>query len=180
MSQLKKVINTERLTLVPISQAHADVLFTYWSDDEVTRYMNIVPMKKIDEARQMIEMLDQYADQGNAVRYALVLGDGQVVGSVGLNAIDTLNDGAEIGYDVGKPYWRQGYGKEALNALINFAFDTLQVNRLEAKVIPDNMPSLALLEKLGFEKEGCLREKEKTETGYSDLYLYSLLRKDQL
>lgn len=64
---------------------------------------------------------------------------------------------AEIGYDLGKAYWRQGFMQEALQAIISFGFETMRLKRIEAEVEPANGRSIGLLRKLGFRMEPAQR-----------------------
>jgi RimJ/RimL family protein N-acetyltransferase len=73
--------------------------------------------------------------------------------------IDAANRRAEVGFGLCSEFWRQGYMREALAALVRFAFGTLGLRRLEADVDPRNENSLRLLDRLGFRREGLLRER---------------------
>jgi ribosomal-protein-alanine N-acetyltransferase len=68
---------------------------------------------------------------------------------------------------------------EALSAIIDLGFQEMELNRIEAVVMPENLGSIRLLEKLGFHNEGKLREYENWgEKGFTDLFMLSLLRKE--
>jgi ribosomal-protein-alanine N-acetyltransferase len=83
-----------------------------------------------------------------------------------------------VGYWVGKPYARQGFMSAALRAFIPFVFDTLRLHRLEAACIPTNAPSIRILEKSGFEREGYAREYLCINGVWQDHLLYARLRPD--
>ncbi|MBS3090149.1 GNAT family N-acetyltransferase [Candidatus Pacearchaeota archaeon] len=105
---------------------------------------------------------------------------GKIIGGVGL-FIDKKEKGrAEIGYWLGKKYWRQGYGKEAATLLIDFGFQKLKLHKITADVFIINRASQKLLEGLGFKKEGKLREhyKNRFGKGYFDAIPFGLLRKE--
>ena len=72
----------------------------------------------------------------------------------------------------------KGYGREAINALIRYAFEELLINRLWLDVYPDNLVGIHLYESMGFVREGVLRQNYKSERGYLDQIVYSILREE--
>ncbi|MFP7493094.1 GNAT family protein [Terribacillus saccharophilus] len=161
--------------LRPISVSDAPALYHFWSDPDVTAFMNITPMQSVEQAEEMILYLTQL---DHADRYTIVLDDGTIVGTCGFNYRDTANQRGEIGYEIGKDYWRNGYMSQALYALLEKGFHTLALNRIEAKVEPGNIPSRKLLEKAGFHEEGILRQYERMNGAFLDMVMYSRLRSD--
>jgi len=91
--------------------------------------------------------------------------------------MDLANRRAEIGFMLNRDYWRQGLMYQALEAVITFAFDTLKLHRIEADTDPGNTGSLALLEKLGFEREGLFRERWFVNGKWDDSVMLALLNK---
>ncbi len=85
--------------------------------------------------------------------------DDRIIGTCTLYHIDTDNRRAELGYALGREFWGNGYMQEALTALLEFSFGALNMHRLEADVDPRNVSSVRTLERLGFQKEGYLRER---------------------
>jgi ribosomal-protein-alanine N-acetyltransferase len=84
---------------------------------------------------------------------------------------------AGIGYELARSHWRQGIMKEALGAIIALGFKEMGINRIEAVVMPENIASLKLLEKLGFHNEGVLKEYENWGSkGFTDLCMLALTR----
>lgn len=102
----------------------------------------------------------------------------EIIGTCGFNSIDFENAKAEIGYDIAKAYWGMGYAPESIRALLNYAFETLKLNRIEAKVEPANVNSIKVLQKLKFTFEGTLRQYEKSKGNFIDINMYSLLKTD--
>lgn len=170
---------TKRLILRKVTEADAASLFSVWSDPAVTRFMNIDTFTNVEQAEQMIHFLNQLADENRAVRYTLTeKKTDQVIGSCGFNSLDFENAKAEIGYDLGQPYWGNGYAGEAVLCLIDYAFHHLQLMRVEAKAEPENLSSIRVLQKTGFSFEGILRKSEKSKGTFIDLALYSRLKTD--
>lgn len=175
------MISTERLLIKKVSLDDAESLFKVWSNDAVTEYMNIDSMTEVSDAENMINFFIVADSSNEANRMGIFLkgNEKDAIGSCGFNYIDFENDRAEIGYELHSDYWRKGYMKEALTALINYGFETFSFNRIEAKVDVKNVASQRLLEKMLFESEGVLREYEKQKNEYNDIMMYSILNKDR-
>lgn len=172
-------LRTERLVLKKMEVSDSSSLFKIWSDSEVTRFMNIYSLTDESQAIEIIEMLDGLYQEDKAIRYSIIQSESnQIIGSCGYNSLDFENLKAEIGYDLGKEYWGNGFASEAIPALLDYAFNTLNLNRIEAKVEPENSNSIRLLEKLHFQFEGTLRKSEKSKDTFIDLNMYSKLKTD--
>ncbi|QRG70750.1 GNAT family N-acetyltransferase [Brevibacillus choshinensis] len=174
-----KHLETQRLLLRPIELNDAPSLFTFWSDPNVSKHMNIETFSEVTQAEQMILLLQKLSVEQKACRWTILLKHtSQVIGSCGFNYFDFENERTEIGYDLGYPFWGNGYIPEALQSLISFGFHELGLNRIEAKVEPENINSLKVLKKLHFVEEGTLRQYEKSKGQLVDLIMFSVLRND--
>lgn len=172
-------IPTERLLLRKIDRQDAPVLYEYWSNKEVTQYMNIVPFENRRQAEEMIDFLNALAEQEVAFRWSILCkNSNQILGTCGFNNWDKGNQRAEIGYELGRQHWGQGIMSEALAAIIVHGFKTMGLNRIQALVEPANAISRKLLVRMGFEEEGLLRQYEQSKGQYIDLVMYSLLNSD--
>ena len=83
------------------------------------------------------------------------------------------NKRAEIGYEMLPQFQGKGLTKEVVAEVVNFCFTKLNLHSLEAVVVPENIPSIKLLERLGFVREGLFKEKEFSKGKYCDLAYYS-------
>lgn len=174
-------METERLILREMELQDAETLYHYWSDPIVTKYMNIAPFTSAKQAEDMIQLISDLCLKGQANRYSIVLKESNdVIGTCGFNMIDEENSRAEIGYDLGSPHWGKGFAAEAVKKLISHGFTDMGLNRIEAKVEPENKGSIKLLERLSFQKEGLLREYEKSKGVFIDVYMFSLLKREFL
>ncbi|QDQ01963.1 GNAT family N-acetyltransferase [Lysinibacillus fusiformis] len=172
-------LSTKRLLLRKMKKSDAHHLFKIWSDPDVTKFMNISNFTHEGQAHEMIDLLEELALNHQAIRFTIIeLASNEIVGSCGFNSFDFENARAEIGYDIAKAYWGNGYAPEGIMALINYAFTNLALNRIEAKVEPENVNSIKVLEKLNFTFEGTLRQYEKSNDVFQDINSYSLLRCD--
>ncbi|USK71740.1 GNAT family N-acetyltransferase [Peribacillus asahii] len=172
-------IYTERLHLRKVIAADSYSLFKIWSDPDVTKFMNINNFTDESQAIEIITHLEKLAEDNKACRYSIIeLKSKKIIGSCGYNYLDYENAKTEIGYDLSKEYWGRGYAPEAISALLHYAFNSLNLNRVEAKVEPENTNSLKVLQKLNFSFEGTLRKSEKSKGRFIDLNIYSKLITD--
>lgn len=111
--------------------------------------------------------------------YDLVLPEtNECIGAAGYHLWFPDHARAEIGYYTFEPHRRKGYMKEALTAIIEFGFDSLKLNRIEACVGPNNDLSIGIVTSYGFVREGWLREHYHTNGRAEDSIIYALLRSD--
>ncbi|MFS0560798.1 GNAT family N-acetyltransferase [Terribacillus sp. 179-K 1B1 HS] len=168
---MHNTIQTNRLILRKMNKNDVNALFTIWSDPNVTKYMNIEGFSQIEQAEEMISILSDLAEKNEAIRYTIFEAKTNIIiGSCGFNTLDFKNETAEVGYDLDSGFWNKGYGTEAVKGLIDYAFHQLQFKKIEAKVDPNNIPSIKLLLKLDFILEGKLKDKEGQS---NDLNLYT-------
>jgi ribosomal-protein-alanine N-acetyltransferase len=173
-------IKTERLLLRPLQASDADALFALFSDPEVMRYWSTPPWTEREKAHSMIS-LDRQTDSKEYLRLGITLAaDATLVGMCTLFSIDEMCRRAEIGYALGSMAWGKGYMHEALTALLDYGFSELNLNRVEADIDPRNGASAKTLERLGFTREGLLRERWIVNGEVSDTAFYGLLKRDWL
>ena len=172
-------IQTPRLLLRPLRAEDADPLFQIFSDPEVMRYWATPPWTAREQALDQIRKDAQYLADGSALRLALEPADGNnILGTVSLFAFNEQSQRAELGYILARAAWGQGLMHEALAALVSYAVQTLALRRLEADIDPRNERSARSLERLGFTREGFLRERWVVAGEVSDTALYGLLARD--
>lgn len=170
-------IETARLLLREIVGGDAAALHRYWSDEDVTEYMVLDPFEKIEDTRQMIVLLAGLFADGTGVRWAVVRKeDGAVIGTCGFHNLKPEHFRAEMGYEMGREFWGRGLMAEALAAILRYGYDALGFNRVEAFVNAGNERSVRILEKLGFQLDGTLREYEFARGRFVDQHCFSLLR----
>jgi len=170
---------TKNLLLRRIHPADASALFKVLADDEVTEFYDDDAFTDISQARGQIEAWENGYKKLGCIRWGITRkGEGYLIGSCGYYGFHTWYKRASIGYELGRNHWRQGIMTEALTAIIDFGFGDIELNRLEAVIMPDNTASIKMLEKLRFRKEGLLEEYERWGSkGFVDLCMFSLLRK---
>lgn len=167
-------INTKRLYLRKMKKADAHSLFNIWSDPDVTKFMNIANFTHERQAKEMIELFDQLAEELRAIRFSIIEKESnEIIGSCGFNTFDLERATAEIGYDLAKAHWGNGYAPECISALIDYAFSTLSITKIVAKIEPGNNNSIKVVEKLNFTFEGTFQEYEESKESFYDIKVYS-------
>ena len=136
-------------------------------------------MKSIREAAALFHEIREGFDAKRLFQWGISdLGSGRVVGTCTIWRVDRTHRRAEIGFALGRRHWGKGFAAEAVGALITFAFEQLNLHRLEADVDPRNDRSLRLLERQGFKREGYLRERYHVDGEIQDAIVLGLLRSD--
>jgi [ribosomal protein S5]-alanine N-acetyltransferase len=172
-------LNTERLHLRSLTKGDELRLFEIHSNPEFMRYWSSPPWTHIEQAAALIERDEGEMAQGKHIRLGIQLRETKLlVGTCTLFKIDQQCRRAELGYGIAQEYWRNGFMQEAVSVLLKFGFSELNLNRVEADIDPRNTASGRFLEKLGFLREGFLRERWIVGDEVSDSALYGLLVKD--
>lgn len=152
------ILTTTRLNLIEIKEEHLPDIYNLFSNKQVNQYYNVVPLKEIDEARKYVDWFYSRLKEGLGIRWGITLKDtSTIIGTLGFNNY-TANHRANLGYELLPEYWNNGYMVEALKAIIQYGFEILQINRIEAEVMQGNTASEKLLSKLGFTREGVLQQ----------------------
>lgn len=174
-------IETPRLVLRQIAARDAAAIFATFADPETMAFYGEEPHRTIEDAREHIRELDGWYARHEGIRWGITRRDDatdEVIGSCGLFKFDEDAHRAEVGYELRRAFWRQGIMREALGALLAFAFDALELHRVEAVVDDGNAASQGLLGALGFAHEGALRQRFFFRGRYWDEHYYGLLRDD--
>ena len=143
------------------------------------RYWSTPPLSSKDAASKLITEIHEGFQRHELLKWGIALAtDDRLMGSVSIFHTDFTHRRAEIGYALGRAYWGKGYMQETLKAILNYAFTVLHLHRIEADVDPRNDASVRTLERLGFQREGYLRERWQVNGEIQDAFFYGLLRPD--
>lgn len=177
-----------RVTLRRVGEGDLDALLEIFGDPRVSRFMGIPRLKDRDGARALLRDIDLHARRQTLLQWGVCrTGAGEpeelatpdraerLIGTCTLADVDWRNRRAELGFALGPAHWGRGYMGEALVLLLDHAVGTLRLHRIEADVDPRNGPSLHLVEKLGFRREGYLRERYHQEGEWQDSIFLALL-----
>jgi RimJ/RimL family protein N-acetyltransferase len=176
---IPRQLDTEDFHLRPSAITDVEAMFAMLSDPESMQYWSDQPISTLDEAVQVL-MKDLDSDaKGNSMCWAVTHKEqNEMIGKVILFQFSKENQRAEIGYLLDRKYWRQGVMLQALGAVIEFAFNTLDLHRIEADVDSENIPSIGLLEKLGFEREGLFRDRWRVYGEWQDSIMLALIKQE--
>lgn len=144
-------IETERLYLKNIAREDREFIFEQFSDPDVTEYLlDEEPYTSISEADDIIEFYNT-PEPRNQHRWILILKENGVkIGTCGFHRWNVEEGSVELGYDLKKEYWGRGLMSEALEAILPFAKNEMQVKRIDAHIYPENQRSVSLVQKFGF------------------------------
>ncbi|MFN2493203.1 MAG: GNAT family N-acetyltransferase [Pyrinomonadaceae bacterium] len=171
-------INAGRVSLRWISGEDVDALYKIFGNPVVMRYWSTPPLPDRDAAIELLNEIHDGFHQRAFLKWGVVLTDNKLIGTVTLFHLDFDHHRAEIGYALDHAYWGKGYMGEALRAVLNYSFDALKLHRIEADVDPRNEASIRTVERLGFQREGYLRERWQVSGEIQDALFYGLLRPD--
>jgi len=173
------LLRAQRVVLRQLRGEDAGALVEIFSHPEVLRYWGGAALLSELAAREFIGSADGLRAQNVLHVWGIARADDdRILGTATLAQVDIRNKRAEVGYALGRDHWGRGYMAEALPVLIRHAFDTLELHRLEADVDPRNGPSVRILERLGFQREGFLRERWVINGEIQDSLMFGLLRPD--
>lgn len=169
-------IETERLLIREFVAEDMEAVHEYASDPLVARYMIWGPNSE-EESRNYISLTMEWqnGEPRRDFELAVVLkANHQLIGGCGIHVGEPAQ--GEIGYCFNPLFWRQGYTSEAAGALLAFGFEELELHRIFATCRPDNIGSARVMQKIGMQYEGHLREHMRHKGAWHDSYLYSILK----
>ncbi|HVT04231.1 MAG TPA: GNAT family N-acetyltransferase [Thermoanaerobaculia bacterium] len=176
----RPILESPRLILRAFAMSDVESLTLLANDENIARSTLSIPHPYEERhAREWIAS-QQTDERGQNVTFAIVLKEGsQLCGSIGVR-IDNVNARAEIGFWVGRPFWNRGLCSEAASMLLEYAFNTLDVNRVYAFHFVDNEASGRVMRRIGMRHEGLLRQHMKKGDEFLDLEAYGILREEFL
>ena len=172
-------LDAKRVSLRWMTESDIDALDAIFSDVEVMRYWSTPAITDKKAAAGILREIHDAFKTRAMLKWGIARRtDDAIIGTVTLYNISLDHHRAEMGYALGRANWGQGYMQEALQALLAFAFGMLDLHRIEADVDPRNAASIRTLERLGFQREGYLRERWQVNGEMQDALFYGLLRPD--
>lgn len=171
---------TERLVLRRLRADDAQDIFEYAFDEDTARYVTWSPHTTLQDSSTFVEYVLSAYDNSEVPdwTWGVVLKENaKLIGTYGI-WVRPRDAWAEVGYAIGKPYWGRGYVTEATIAVIDLAFRSWPLHRIEATCMPENIASARVMEKAGMSYEGTLRERLLIKGRFVDLKMYSILRNE--
>lgn len=174
-----QTLMTERLLLRRAVSEDAVPMFQNWANDpEVTKYLTWPPHSSVEVSRMVIDSWIESYEKEDTYQWMITPKDQphSPIGSISVVSQNADIGKAEVGYCIGQRWWHQGIMTEALQAVIDFLFDEVGMNRIEARHDPRNPHSGSVMRKCGMQYEGTLRQSDRNNQGICDACVYGLLR----
>ena len=172
---------TERLVLRQTTLKDATWYFRHFNTREIVEGQDHPGPRNLKAARAELKLyfLDNFRRR-NGIRWGItVKGEDKLIGSAGFYKwIQPERYQAEMGYDLNPSFWGKGIMTEALSAIIQYGFDQMGLHRIEVLISHHNKRSQTLIRKLGFKREGVLRDHYFVEGRFSDDVIFSLLKEE--
>lgn len=167
-------LSSDRLALCTAEQSDVAFLQEAVSDSRIWRAVGRNTPYNLEQEREFFDAV--FCDQ-STIHLLITVGD-DPVGVVAFEGIDEEVGTAEINYWIIPSQWGNGYATEAVERLVQYGFDQLNLHKVVARVSAFNDASARVLEKLGFSREGVQREQEYVDGDYQDRYWYGLLERE--
>lgn len=169
-------LDTERLRLRALTMADAPGLHLAYADAQAMRFWDSLPSRDLADTEARISRSLSWGSEWQAAWAVLGRADGQFIGMVNYHARQAWNRRLAVGWILVPGCERRGYMQEATHALLAHCFDTLDTHRIEAEIEPANDRSARLAHRLGFQREGLLRDRLTVAGEPRSCWMYSLLR----
>ncbi len=173
------IIKGDRINLRKLKKSDAESIQKHAKDKEISRYTILPHPYKLKHAQDFINLTHKKMRKKESYEFGIELKvTKKIIGMMGLINIDFENKKAEVGYWLGKKYWKQGLTTESLKLILKFGFRELKLEKIYAKVMCPNMASANLLKKNGFKLEGKLRKNTLKNGKFMDDLIYGLLKEE--
>ena len=173
-------LETDRLTLREMTLADAEFYFRHFNNDKIVEGCCFPGPKSLEAAKKELELYCIKPYQENrGIRWGIVKKeDDELIGTCGFYDWNTTARRAETGYDLEPAYWGRGVMTEAMRAVLEYGYEKMGLNRIQAIIDSENTRSMRLVQRLGFKKEGVLRQRSYFNGEFRDDVVFSLLRKE--
>ena len=171
-------LETTRLYLQPFNKEDAIRIKSLANNKALADILGLPHPYELKHAKDWIAIQPGQIKDG--IEYPLTIVSkeiNEVIGTITIR-IDKNNNKGELGYWIGTDYWGNGFATEAVNKIIEFGFNDMNLNKIWASALTRNKASSAVLEKAGLQKEGTLRKDKLLHNEYEDIDVYGLLQKD--
>lgn len=174
------LLETENYILRRITQQDVEAIFSYFSDEEVTKYYDLDTFEDISEAYRFVTSKEKMFLESRGIRWGITTKDrrDRVIGTIGFHNWNRSFFKAEISYELSKEYWGQGLMSEVIPCVLEYGFESMELNRIEALLHPENIGSKRVLKKANFRHEGTLEEYVFLKGRFIDTEIMALLKRD--
>ncbi|HPE69698.1 MAG TPA: GNAT family N-acetyltransferase [Thermotogota bacterium] len=173
------ILTTPRLILRPMKESDAPDMFAYASNPEVTRYTLWETHRSLEDAQVFLQGQEFSQKEGLVHNWAIVWKEqNRMIGTGGFIWWKIPHRSAEIGYALSQDFWGRGIMSEAMQAVLHFGFTRMQLNRIQAHCLVDNLGSERVMQKIGMRFEGVSRQEVFSKGQFRDLKRYAILKSD--
>jgi [ribosomal protein S5]-alanine N-acetyltransferase len=174
------VLEVDKYVLRELSVHDVKPFFAYLSDPLVNKYISDEDTpKSLPAAEDEIRYWADLFNYKRSIYWAIAeQKTNKIIGTCGFNVWSRTHSRTEVSYDLARAYWGKGIMTRCVRAICDYAFINMGVNRIQATVADDNFGSIRVLEKLGFQHEGKLRQYGILHGRSRDFYMMSLLNSD--
>lgn len=175
------IIKSDHLVLNKIEDGDLDEVYEIYSNDKVFEYCGIIPKHNKATVQSMIGHFERDYNKRSRVKWGIFTNDEprKLLGIIEAMDFNQKVDMVTIGYFLAESNWGKGIATEAVEMLLKFLFLDVNINRIQAEVMPMNESSKKVLLKNGFIKEGTLRQASLwSGKGIVDLEMYGILKED--
>ncbi|WP_102262662.1 GNAT family N-acetyltransferase [Mesobacillus jeotgali] len=176
-------IETRRLILRQLVPKDTQKIFDNWLSDERVSDNRVNPAHKhVSETKERLaRIIAEYESKEHCYWGIELKVDGELIGEIDLYDFDRTTDNSEVSYSVGYKWWNQGYGSEALKAVVDFGFHYMNIHKISAAHNTDNPASGRVMVKAGMVQEGIVRHMiRNAKNQYKDCAIYGILREDYI
>jgi ribosomal-protein-alanine N-acetyltransferase len=167
------------LILRELTEEYAEPLFKFRRDEVVMKFIERPLAYTIGDAIELIKKRKEIELAQTGLGWAICLkANGEMIGDMGFYRLDVVNQKSEIGYILSPEFWKNGFGSEAMDAVLKFGFEQLNLNKIEADINPENQASINLVTKMGFRKEAHLRQNLFFNGRFFDSLVFGLLKNE--
>lgn len=173
------ILETDRLILRKLSMEDAENIYSYGSNEEVSKYVTWDTHRTVADTKEYIEYVLRQYENGQiapwGIEYKL---NKQLIGTIDFVWWKPRHKSAEIGYVLHQDYWGKGITTEAARALLAFGFKNMELIRIQARCLVENIGSRCVMEKIGMSYEGTLRKELYIKGKHWDINMFSILKEE--
>jgi len=172
------ILTTDRLRLREYASDDWRAVLAYQSD---SRYLRYYPwtQRTAEDVQAFVQRFIDWQDEQPRTRFQFAItlrAGGWLIGSCGIRKETATAQQADLGYEIAPSHWGHGYATEAARAVLAFGFNDLELHRIQAFCLAENAASGRVLEKLGMQREGRLREHRWMKGHWWDTLAYGILQ----
>lgn len=174
-------LETDRLLLRKLTPSDAEAIYAYGSDPTVSEFVTWPTHQSIEDTQQFLDIILSLYESNQAVFWGIELKEEKrLIGTINYVSWQQNHHVGEIGYVLAQPYWRKGYMTEAAKQVIQFGFERMKLERVQAKCDVQNSGSENVMQKAGMSFEGTLRKLLYIKGVQRDVKMYAITKSDFL